>query len=139
MPSEVTINRRSIRCESRIKGHLGVRCVRCLRVLGKAESADAMDRKIELLLRGLSRHESQASFSIKTNESFRDESRVITSKKESLPVLEIYLKCLRSFVRLLNFIYPRETHFFSPRHEIIGRERERSLSISIRARIMNDE
>lgn len=95
MPSEVTINRRSIRCESRIKGHLGVRCVRCLRVLGKAESAD---RKIELLLRGLSRHESRASFSIKTNESFRDENRVITSKKESLPVLEIYLKCLRSFV-----------------------------------------
>lgn len=97
MPSEVTINRRSIRCESRIKGHLDVRCVLCLRVLGKAESADAMDRKIELLLRGLSRHESRASFSIKTNE-FRDESRVITSKKESLPVLEIYLKCLRSFV-----------------------------------------
>lgn len=78
----------------------------------KQKVTDATDRKIELLVGGLPRHESRASFSIKTNQPFRDEEPR-NEKKESLPVLSraLCLKCLRSFVRLLNFIYPREAHF----------------------------
>lgn len=101
----------------------------------KQKVTDATDRKIELLVGGLPRHESRASFSIKTNQPFRDEEPR-NEKKESLPVLSraLCLKCLRSFVE---FHLPSRGPFSFLRHEIIARERERSLSISIR--IMNDE
>lgn len=103
----------------------------------KQKVTDATDRKIELLVGGLPRHESRASFSIKTNQPFRDEEPR-NEKKESLPVLSRALPKMPSFVRsFVEFHLPSRGPFSFLRHEIIARERERSLSISIR--IMNDE
>lgn len=104
----------------------------------KQKVTDATDRKIELLVGGLPRHESRASFSIKTNQPFRDEEPRNEKKRIASGSFESVMPKMPSFVRsFVEFHLPSRGPFSFLRHEIIARERERSLSISIR--IMNDE